>query len=340
MSDTALAKNLTAEAAAPVVLKEREIKALPTDELLSLYKRTGIQEYKWPLVLRYEGLIKSIALQICGVYSGFAQVDDIVNEGIITLMNSVDKFDPEKGTKFETYVSKRIRGMIIDLARQQDWLPRSVRKRAREIDQAVSNLSNRLNRFPTDREIAEYMPHVHPSVEGIFKPRDRVLTVINLPKYLTGLDVEQQPKDLFIVTNFNKMYIAFRVHSVVGICRISWRDIQKPDNAISGGADGVATGIAQCGDDLVTILDFEKIVAEIAPETSIQISEIDQLGPRKRSSQPVYIAEDSLLLSQMIKDSLGKAGYTNLHMGMTRLSEATYALTVRTFKAGGVSMMM
>lgn len=157
MSDTALAKNLTAEAAAPVVLKEREIKALPTDELLSLYKRTGIQEYKWPLVLRYEGLIKSIALQICGVYSGFAQVDDIVNEGIITLMNSVDKFDPEKGTKFETYVSKRIRGMIIDLARQQDWLPRSVRKRAREIDQAVNDLSNRLNRFPTDREISEYM---------------------------------------------------------------------------------------------------------------------------------------------------------------------------------------
>jgi len=157
MSDTALAKNLTAEAAAPVVLKEREIKALPTDELLSLYKCTGIQEYKWPLVLRYEGLIKSIALQICGVYSGFAQVDDIVNEGIITLMNSVDKFDPEKGTKFETYVSKRIRGMIIDLARQQDWLPRSVRKRAREIDQAVNDLSNRLNRFPTDREIAEYM---------------------------------------------------------------------------------------------------------------------------------------------------------------------------------------
>ncbi len=158
------------------------------------------------------------------------------------------------------------------------------------------------------------MPHVHPAVEGIFKPRDQVLTVINLPKYLTGEDAEKQPKDLFIVTNFNKMFIAFRVHSVVGISRISWRDIQKPDNAVSGGADGVATGIAQCNGDLVTILDFEKIVAEIAPETSIQLSEIDQLGPRERSSQPVYIAEDSLLLSRMIQEALGKAGYTNLHM--------------------------
>ena len=69
------------------------------------------------------------------------------------------------------------------------------------------------------------------------------------------------------------MCIRDRVHSVVGISRISWRDIQKPDNAVSGGADGVATGIAQCNGDLVTILDFEKIVAEIAPETSIQLSD-------------------------------------------------------------------
>lgn len=158
------------------------------------------------------------------------------------------------------------------------------------------------------------MPHVHPAVEGIFKPRDQVLTVINLPKYLTGQETEKQAKDLFIVTNFNKIFIAFRVHSVVGISRISWRDIQKPDNAISGGADGVATGIAQCGGDLVTILDFEKIVAEIAPETSIQLSEIDQLGPRERSGRPIYIAEDSLLLSRMMQEALGKAGYTNLHM--------------------------
>ncbi|WP_312613114.1 chemotaxis protein [Oscillibacter sp.] len=157
------------------------------------------------------------------------------------------------------------------------------------------------------------MPHVHPAVEGIFKPRDQVITVINLPRFLVDTDVEKQTKDLFIVTNFNMMYVAFRVHSVVGISRISWRDIQKPDKTISGGADGVATGIAQCGDDLVTILDFEKIVAEIAPETSIQIAEIDRMGPRTRSDQPIYLAEDSLLLSQMIRESLGKAGYTNLH---------------------------
>lgn len=158
------------------------------------------------------------------------------------------------------------------------------------------------------------MPHSHPAVEGIFKPRDIVITVVDLPKYLSGHEEEKHPKDLFVVTNFNKMHIAFRVHTVVGISRISWTDIQKPDNTVSGGPDGVATGIAQCGEDLVTILDFERIVAEIAPQTSIQLSEVEELGPRERSDKPIWVAEDSILLSQMIRTALTKAGYTNLSM--------------------------
>lgn len=156
------------------------------------------------------------------------------------------------------------------------------------------------------------MPHSHFAVEGIFKPRDAVLTVVDLPYYLTGQAGEKGARDLFIVTNFNKMVIAFRVHTVVGISRISWADIQKPDKTISGGKEGVATGIAQCGDELVTILDFEKIVAEIAPETSIQMSEIDMLGSRHRCNSPVLVAEDSTLLASMIKEALTKAGYTNV----------------------------
>ncbi len=158
------------------------------------------------------------------------------------------------------------------------------------------------------------MPHTHPAVEGIFKPRDMVITVVDLPKYLTGQEHPHKEKDLFIVTNFNQMHIAFRVDSVVGISRISWKDIQKPDSTISGGEDGVATGIAQCGEDLVSILDFERIVAEIAPETSIQLSEVEAMGKRERNASPVWVAEDSILLTRMIRDSLEKAGYTNLRM--------------------------
>ena len=156
------------------------------------------------------------------------------------------------------------------------------------------------------------MPHAHPAVEGIFKPRDTLITVINLAYHLSGSSVENQPRDLFIVTNFNKMTIAFRVQSIEGISRISWKDIQKPDKTIANGEEGVATGIAQCENRLVTILDFEKIVAEIAPETTIQISEIEDLGDRPLCECPIVIAEDSILLRKMIDDSLERAGFTDI----------------------------
>ena len=156
------------------------------------------------------------------------------------------------------------------------------------------------------------MLHANPSVEGIFKPRDELITVINLAKYLTGDDRENGPRDLFIVTNFNKMTVAFRVDSIEGISRISWKDIQKPDKTIANGDDSVATGIAQCGKELVIILDFEKIVAEIAPETTIQVTDVDKMGDRPICNSPIVIAEDSILLSKMIDDSLERAGFTNI----------------------------
>ncbi len=156
------------------------------------------------------------------------------------------------------------------------------------------------------------MPHAHSSVEGIFKPRDTMLTVVDLPFYLTGQQTERQPRDLFVITNFNKMNIAFRVQSVVGIQRISWNDIQKPDKTLNKGEEGVATGIAQCGGELVTILDFEKIVAEIAPETSIQIDEIDALGERQKNYARIICVEDSILLAKLIERALRQAGYVNL----------------------------
>ena len=158
------------------------------------------------------------------------------------------------------------------------------------------------------------MPPSHPAVEGFFKPRDTLITVINLVEYLSG--EPQKPKegsrDLFIITNFNKMMVAFRVDSIEGISRISWRDISKPDKTLENGDNSIATGIAQCDNELVTILDFEKIVAEIAPETSIKVSEIDKLGKRSRNESPIVIAEDSVLLQKMIRDALDKAGYGNV----------------------------
>lgn len=158
------------------------------------------------------------------------------------------------------------------------------------------------------------MPHTNIAVEGFFKPRENLITVINLATYLSG--EKQTPKegtrDLFIITNFNKMMVAFRVDSVEKIYRVSWASISKPDKTLENGQESIATGIAQLGGTLVTILDFEKIVAEIAPETSIQISEVEEMGKRDENSAPIVIAEDSILLQKMLRESLEKAGYDNL----------------------------
>ena len=160
--------------------------------------------------------------------------------------------------------------------------------------------------------VAKPVPHAHPSVEGIFKPRGVLLTVINLPYYLTGVEHQKNPKDLFIVTSFNQLNIAFRVHSVEGISRISWKDMQKPDKTVTNGEEGVTTGIASCEGRLVTILDFEKIVTDIAPDTGIRISDVDELRGSGTDGDAIVLAEDSILLMKMIEEALCRAGYMNL----------------------------
>lgn len=167
------------------------------------------------------------------------------------------------------------------------------------------------------REIISYMPvtpvpNAHPAIEGIFMPRDTMITAINLEKVLGFPEQPTKSTDMMIITNFNKLNIAFHVHSVLGIHRVSWTDIIKPDATLSNKGASVATGIIRVDKKLIIILDFEKIVTDISPETGLKVSEIDRLGVRSRNESPILIAEDSPLLSRLITDSLVKAGYTNV----------------------------
>ena len=165
------------------------------------------------------------------------------------------------------------------------------------------------------KEIINYqevtpVPNAHPSIEGIFMPRDTMITAIDLKNCLQrGVS---EPGGLFIVTNFNKLDIAFHVDSVVGIHRVSWREIIKPGSTVSTSEDGVSTGIIKFDDRLIIILDFEKIVTDINPETGLKIADIEELGERHRIDVPILIAEDSPLLNKLIVESLHKAGYVNL----------------------------
>ena len=155
------------------------------------------------------------------------------------------------------------------------------------------------------------MPNSHEVVEGVFKPRSEIITVIDLGKYLNLPKDTTNERDMFIITHFNNLNFAFHVNSVVGIDRISWTEIKKPDRVIYGGEEGVATGIAEYKKRLITILDFEKIIAEISPESSIQVESMERLGKRDERDKTILIAEDSMLLSKMIIECLHKAGYKN-----------------------------
>ena len=165
------------------------------------------------------------------------------------------------------------------------------------------------------REILTYqpvtpIPNAHYCVEGIFMPRDTMITVINLKESL-GLK-KNDDKGLFIITNFNKLNIAFHVDEVIGIHRISWADIIKPDSTINAENNGVSTGVIKLQNKLIVILDFEKIVTDISPNTGLKMSDIENFQGRDRSDSPIIIAEDSPMLGHMITDCLKRSGYTKL----------------------------
>ena len=143
-------------------------------------------------------------------------------------------------------------------------------------------------------------------------PRDVIITAVNLAKVLNLPESANPKSDMFIVTNFNKLNVAFRVHRVAGIERISWAEIIVPDKTINSSDTAIATGVVRIRGELILILDFESIVADISPETGLQTSDVEKLVGREPSDVPIVIAEDSHLLTRLIVDSLHKSGYTNI----------------------------
>ena len=167
------------------------------------------------------------------------------------------------------------------------------------------------------REIISYqtptpIPNADPRIEGIFMPRDEIISIIDLSKVMNLQENENTVNDMYIVTNFNQLNTAFHVNAVLGIHRVSWSDIVKPDSTINTAGEGMATGIIRIDGKLIIILDFEKIVSEINPETGLKVSDIEHMVCRERYDMPILIAEDSALLSKMIVNCLEQAGYTNV----------------------------
>jgi RNA polymerase sigma factor for flagellar operon FliA len=126
--------------------------------IVALWRRFGEgrqQRLRDRLVLHYAPLVKYVAGRVGTGLPAHVDMADLIQSGIFGLVDAIEKFEPKRGLKFETYAMQRIRGAILDDLRAQDWVPRSVRGRAREVERALERLGARLRRTPTDSELAD-----------------------------------------------------------------------------------------------------------------------------------------------------------------------------------------
>jgi RNA polymerase sigma factor for flagellar operon FliA len=126
-------------------------------EVWERFKETGDDNTRDRLLNNYLPLVKNVAGRMAAGFPKSVELNDLVNTGVIGLIEAFNNFDPERGVKFETFAVPRIRGAILDELRALDWVPRSTRAKARNIDRAVAKLENELGRGPSDRELAEIL---------------------------------------------------------------------------------------------------------------------------------------------------------------------------------------
>jgi RNA polymerase sigma factor for flagellar operon FliA len=125
-----------------------------TQALWLQFRKTGDQALRNRLILTYAPLVKYVAGRLGSGLPAHVDEADLASYGLLGLIGAIERYDPQREVKFETYAIARIKGAIIDELRAMDWVPRSVRSRAREIERAIAALEARLGRAPTDEEIA------------------------------------------------------------------------------------------------------------------------------------------------------------------------------------------
>jgi RNA polymerase sigma factor for flagellar operon FliA len=121
------------------------------------FKQTGQSSLREQLILHYSPLVKYVAGRVAVGLPASVEHADLVSYGIFGLIDAIEKFDPDREIKFETYAMSRIRGAIIDELRTIDWVPRSVRSKARDVERAYATLEAQLHRTPTEAEVAEQL---------------------------------------------------------------------------------------------------------------------------------------------------------------------------------------
>jgi len=161
----------------------KQEKAERLDKIWKTYRQSKSPEIKEQLILEYAPMVKFVAGRLAihvGVHVDF---DDLISYGIFGLIDAIDKFDMDKGVKFETYASLRIRGAIIDNIRKMDWVPRTLRQKSREYDQVVGQLELELGREPSEVEIADRLNLSLEEARELMR-KTTVLSLVSLDDYL------------------------------------------------------------------------------------------------------------------------------------------------------------
>jgi len=156
-----------------------------------------------------------------------------------------------------------------------------------------------------------FIPHAHPHVEGIIQLRGEVLPVVDMLRVLGIQKAERSPQQKYIVAEFNKQRVVFHVDNVTQIHRISWDQIEKPSDMYQGGTSQVI-GVIKQNEQMILLLDFERIMVDINPDSGISVESVKKLGKRERSEKRILIAEDSPLLRKLLFDTMNEAGYANV----------------------------
>ena len=149
------------------------------------YKKDGSAQARDSLILHYSPLVKYVAGRVAVGLPANIEQADLISYGIFGLIDAIDKYDRSRGIKFETYAISRIRGAIIDELRAIDWVPRSVRFKAREVEKAYQSLENKLKRPPSDAEIAEEMGITTDELNHIYTQLSTV-SLVALDELMTG----------------------------------------------------------------------------------------------------------------------------------------------------------
>lgn len=153
------------------------------------------------------------------------------------------------------------------------------------------------------------IPSAHPAVSGISLIRGEMISVVDLLYVLEGQKNEKVKNGMTLVCEFNQIKVGFAIDAVLGINRIGWKDIRKPDDLTS---NSLIIGNINLNNQIIMLLDFEKVVMDINPSTGIHADRVKDIEVKDRSKKKIALADDSPMIRKVLLDTLTKAGFLNL----------------------------